>query len=75
MNLWIRNQDGTLLEKAEMIKVVEDDDFIGIVVNNDYVFGEYKTKERAIEVLGEIQRYILLPNIENNAYVYLMPKK
>lgn len=75
MNLWIRNQDGTLLEKAEMIKVVEDDDFIGIVVNNDYVFGEYKTKERAIEVLGEIQRYILLPNIDNSTYVYQMPEE
>ncbi len=55
MKLWIRSQDGILLEKAEAIKIANYDGTIGIVINNDYVFGEYKTKERAIEVLDEIQ--------------------
>ena len=55
MNLWIRSQYGSLLEKAEAIKIANYDGTIGIVINNDYVFGEYKTKERAIEVLDEIQ--------------------
>ena len=32
------------------------------------------TKERAIEVLDEIQNYILLPNTDNSAYVYKMPE-
>lgn len=68
MNLWIRSQDKTLLEKAEMIKVVEDDNFIGIVVNNDYVFGEYKTKERAIEILDVIQRGISINFSLNGSY-------
>lgn len=55
MELWIRSQYGSLLEKAEAIKIANYDGTIGIVINNDYVFGEYKTKERAIEVLDEIQ--------------------
>ena len=38
------------------------------------LLGTYKTKERALEVLDEIQNYILLPNIDNNAYAYKMPK-
>lgn len=59
MNLWIRSQDGNLLEKAEAIKIANYDGTIGIVINNDYVFGEYKTKERAIEVLDEIHKCII----------------
>ena len=58
MKLWIRSQDGILLEKAEAIKIANYDGTIGIVINNDYVFGEYKTKERAIEVLDEIQNFM-----------------
>ena len=38
------------------------------------ILGTYKTKERAIEVLDEIQNYILLPNTDNSAYVYNMPE-
>lgn len=75
MELWIRSRDGILLEKAEAIKIADYDGTIGIVINNDYVFGEYKTKERAIEILDEIQNYILLPNTDNSAYVYKMPKE
>ena len=65
MELWIRSNDGVLFEKAEMIKVANIQDKgcngkltnfrYGIVVNNDYVFAEYKSKERALEVLDEIQ--------------------
>ena len=38
------------------------------------ILGTYKTKERAIEILDEIQNYILLPNTDNSAYVYNMPE-
>ena len=38
------------------------------------LLGTYKTKERAIEILDEIQNYILLPNTDNSAYVYNMPE-
>ena len=68
MDLWIRSNDGVLFEKAEMIKVANIQDKgcngkltnfrYGIVVNNDYVFAEYKSKERALEVLDEIQNLL-----------------
>ena len=35
----------------------------------------YKTEKRALEVLDEIQNYILLPNTDNSAYIYEMPKE
>jgi hypothetical protein len=83
MKLWIRSQDGILLEKAEAIKIANYDGTIGIVINNDYVFGEYKTKERAIEVLDEIQNILKKDKFEDErfccdkltkAMVYQMPE-
>ena len=55
MELWIRSQDRKLLEKAVMIKIGILEGTPVVVVNNDYVYGEYKTKERALEVLDKIQ--------------------
>lgn len=55
MELWIRSQDRTLFEKAFMVKVGTVDNIPVIIVNNDYVYAEYKTKERVLEVLDEIQ--------------------
>ena len=80
MELWIRSQDRKELIKAneisiesEMINRNETKKYFVDV--NDYYFGTYKTKERALEVLNEIQKYILLPNTDNSAYVYEMPKE
>ena len=72
MELWIRSQYGSLLEKAEAIKISNYDGTIGIVINNDCVFGKYKTKERALEVLDEIQAYLMSNTPQSN--VYNMPK-
>ena len=70
MDLWIRNKYKKILEKAETIKIAkyEEDDSYSIVVNNDYVFGEYQTAERAFEILNEIQQHMV------NKY-YLIPKE
>ena len=84
MNLWIRSQDKMNLVKVRQISVNYQDNK-QIIANympelyensGEYyeILGTYKTKERAIEVLDEIRNYILLPNIDNNAYVYQMPK-
>ena len=75
MELWIRSQDGILLEKAEAIRITDYNGVFGIAINNDYMFGLYITEERAVEVLDEIQNYILLPNTDNSAYIYEMPKE
>ena len=63
MELWIRSQDKTFLRKVNTIGIVEGRDFWGIEDNFRVSFGKYKTKERALEVLDEIQS-LLQPTIE-----------
>lgn len=68
MELWIRSQDRKTILKAYRIDV---DDKNIIVWDNNYqcsetYMGEYKTKERALEILDEIQKqlephYIWIP--------------
>ena len=76
MNLWIRSQD-----KKQLLKVNDglfiangftdtDDSFIGI--KNVGHVGRYKTEERALEVLDEIQSYLMSDTPQSN--VYNMPK-
>ena len=58
MELWIRSQDKLLLRKPRQIKIYEGSDgwFVGETLVIDY--GKYKSKERALEVLDEIQNII-----------------
>ena len=83
--MWIRSQDKMNLVKVRQIGVNYQDNK-QIIANytpelyensGGYyeLLGTYKTKERALEVLDEIQNYILLPNTDNSAYVYKMPKE
>ena len=80
MNLWVRNQDKTIFQKVDNLLISDGDNAEGtfnIYTNSipaQNVLGRYKTKERALEVLDEIQNYILLPNTDNSAYVYQMPE-
>ena len=59
MELWIRSQDRTFLRKVNTIGIAEGRDFWSIDENLTIRFGIYKTKERALEVLDEIQRLII----------------
>ena len=58
MELWIRSQDRTFLRKVNTIGIVEGRDFWSIDENLTISFGKYKTKERALEVLDEIQNIL-----------------
>lgn len=83
MDLWIRSQDRESLtkvsdveytyKKGDLYTDVRGKHYIGTYYDNLKILGEYKSKERALEVLDEIQRYILLPNPDGSAYVYQMP--
>lgn len=83
MELWIRSQDKMNLVKIKQISVNYGNsrqiiaNYIPEMYENagEYyeLLGTYETKERALEVLDEIQRYILLPNTDNSAYVFEMP--
>ena len=85
MNLWIRSQDKMNLVKIRQTSLNYQNNkqiianYIPELYENSGAYyellGTYKTKERAIEVLDEIQNYILLPNTDNSAYVYQMPAK
>lgn len=78
MELWIRSQDRKHLMKCEAIMYEETGTGYGLrtfTKNYDFNIARYKTKKRAIEILDEIQQYILLPNIDNSTYVYQMPKE
>lgn len=76
MNLWVRSQDKRILQKVDNIFLDAnyENKRISTYDGDNIELGTYKTKERAIEVLNEIQNYILLPNTDNSAYVYNMPK-
>lgn len=88
MDLWIRSQNRKMMERAVAVKIAhykEDGKMSNsIVINNDYIFGEYATEERALKVLDEITnlikpKYLIrmdnhgpvndFLNNENNSYV------
>ena len=75
MELWIRSQDRTFLRKVNTIGIVEGRDFWSIDENLTISFGKYKTKERALEVLDEIEDLLQNAYVGNaNRIVYKMPE-
>ena len=93
MELWVRSQDKRILQKVDNIYLNANYDNRRICTNDsrDYEsdLGEYKTKERAIEILDEIQNKMLngvfakkinglgeeLDLIPNPILIYNMPEK
>lgn len=72
MELWIRSQDKNSLTKVSNLSLQEikhpvrhDTEYwgIGTYYDNLQMLGKYSTKERALEVLDEIQKY-LTPTIQ-----------
>lgn len=87
MNLWIRTQDKTTLIRSYEIYIVEQHNtYLIRAKRTSHVLGAYRTFERALEVLDEIQRLIedlqyISYAIENEKFsgyrpnVYQMPKE
>jgi hypothetical protein len=97
MELWIRSQDKKILQQVKNLYVATYSEERGFGIYDlryddlediddcDVPLGFYKSKERALEVLDEIQRHIAYNDIEissGNAcnisydeYVYEMPKE
>ncbi len=61
MDLWIRSQDKEALAKISNVQYsfINNTHYIGTYYDNLEILGTYKTKERALEVLDEIQNAIL----------------
>ena len=94
MELWIRSQKNEKLRQG-LFKVNEielgdyENNMDCLVINNLYCVGTYKTKERALEVLDEIQNHLLklghneiitgkdgfMDGIKHYGIVYEMPKE
>ncbi len=91
MDLWIRSQDREAILKVKNIFYSTNSKnehlircfIVDNLENGIVVLGEYKTKERALEVLDEIQdilnptglRGSLIGVNQINIYVYQMPKE
>ena len=80
MNLWVRSQDKRILQKVDnlFLDANYENKRISTYDGDNIELGTYKTKERAIEILDEIQS-LLQPTIEykpivqeeyNPAYTY-----
>lgn len=70
MKLYIRSQDRLKMEYVNGLEAYEYNDKFTIEVNG-IDFGEYNSKERAIEILDEIQKLLIL----NYMGVYEMPEE
>lgn len=82
MELWIRSQDKMDLCKINRLKIrehtFEDGKKEYFVLNNNSisdVVGVYKTKERALEVLDEIENIVKPKMKQLYTFVYQMPKE
>lgn len=94
MELWIRSQDRESIFKVKSIFYSTNDEnehlirsiIVDDVKNGIIKLGQYSTKERALEVLDEIQNKINLINLghdfgspmidlKNPTYIYQMPKE
>ena len=71
--MWIRSQDKRILVNANLIYLNNLFDDKVISANNEINkvdLGNYKSKERALEVLDDLQSKIIIGNI-----VYQMPEE
>ena len=87
MDLWILSQKKDQLVKTNLVRYAYfkdklTNDELHIITNDDYDFGVYKTEERALEILNEIQSKILYYGNISDAYtsnhtaiVYEMPQE
>ena len=76
MELWIRSQSKETLMKVTKVHICD-----GVIFANGYTefderIGEYATKERAIEILDEIQKFLKTAELNDdiNVIVYKMPE-
>lgn len=68
MELWIRSQDKTTLIRSYEIYISEQPNtYLIRAKRTSHILGSYKTFERAIEVLDEMEERIMLINTINMA--------
>ncbi len=82
--MWIRSQNKETLANADKLYIGKNNNKYTInfdtYIDGWYILGTYKSKERAIEVLDEIQTWIERyeankNNLFSGHFVYQMPKE
>ncbi len=69
MDLWIRSQDRKKLISNPKLSIREENGFSNKDIydcSSGYILGTYSTELRALEVLSEIQKKIVLLGLSNN---------
>ena len=65
MELWIRSQDKMKLAREIDLRIVLEQEGASLIdETTDYILGTYKTKERVLEVLDEIED-LLVPKLHH----------
>lgn len=78
MGLWITNQDETIMIKVDRVDVRGTliYGYGNTTTLDGLILGEYKTKDRAKDILMDIRRHLVVINEDNHAfYVYEMPEE
>ncbi len=75
MKLWIRSQNREQLSKPNKlyVKILNEERYEILSGEGFYVLGTYKTKERALEVLDEIQKLLMPKMIYHTNNVEFIP--
>lgn len=79
MNLWVRSKRKNYLMNISNLKIEEYNGYYCIetkIDGNIFELGQYSSRERAIEVLDEIQKLLKTAELNDdiNIIVYQMPK-
>ncbi len=72
MDLWIRSQNKEIFRKANYLKLEKHDEEWAIV-EQATLYGKYKTKERALEVINDVEENIDKQYLDT--IIYKMPSE
>lgn len=75
MELWIRSQDGHKILKANEIYVCRHDNnhvYANTSIECGIELGNYATKQRALEILNEIQNKLNVRHSESRSMEYII---
>ena len=79
MSIWVRSQNKETLANADKLYIGKNNNKYTInfdtYIDGWYILGTYKSKERAIEVLDEIQEFIMMSKTTQLTTIYEMPKE
>ena len=82
MELWIRSQNKEILANVDVLYVEKGKKYSDIndgydITDDKYRYGRYETKERALEIISDMQHKLisLSDSMNRQLYIYEMPKE